>query len=67
MAEIRIINEPEMAANYEFVVVKEDDDGNLLYDSHYADGFCAEKRCLEIGGVIVHNVRIQGVRKRKEG
>ena len=50
---------PEYASHYEFVVVREIDN-DLWFWGAYADGFKAEQIALEIGGLIVHNVRIQG-------
>lgn len=61
---LNIIDYPDFASDYEFVVVTKDENGMLHYDSCYADGFLAEQRCLNIGGIIVHNVRIQGVRRK---
>lgn len=60
----RIKNCPNYAKDYEFVVVRKVDDEYWFYGA-YADGFKAEQVCLEIGGVIFHNVRIQGKRKKQ--
>ena len=56
---MNILNMPEYASHYEFVVVCEIDN-DLWFWGAYADGFKAEQVALEIGGLIVHNVRIQG-------
>lgn len=61
MYEIKINNEPAYAKNYEFVVAREVD-GEYWFWGAYADGFKAEQAATEIGGVIFHNVRIQGKR-----
>lgn len=60
---IKINNEPDYAKDYEFVVARKVD-GELWFWGAYADGFKAEQAALEIDGVIFHNVRIQGVRKK---
>lgn len=56
---MKLINAPEHASHYEFVVAREVD-GNLWFYGAYADGFKAGQAAHEIGGVIIHNVRIQG-------
>ena len=56
-----INNMPEYASDYEFIVAREVD-GEYWFWGAYADGFKAEKAAIEIGGVIFHNVRIQGKR-----
>ena len=61
MYEIKINNEPAYAKDYEFVVAREVD-GEYWFWGAYADGFKAEQVATEIGGVIFHNVRIQGKR-----
>lgn len=60
--EYKINNEPEYAHNYEFVVAR-NVDGEFWFHGAYSDGFEAELAATEIGGVIFHNVRIQGIRK----
>ena len=63
MEALNILNMPEYANDYEFVVVRKIDDYFWFWGA-YADGFKAEQVALEIGdGLIVHNVRIQGKRK----
>lgn len=56
----RIKNCPDYAKDYEFVVVRQDDNGDYWFWGAYENGFKAEQVCLEISGVIFHNVRIQG-------
>lgn len=56
---MNLMNMPEYADHYEFVVVREID-GDYWFWGAYRDGFKAEQVAMEIGGVIVHNVRIQG-------
>ena len=56
---MNLINAPEYASHYEFVVAREID-GDFWFWGAYSDGFKAEQAALEIGGIIVHNVRIQG-------
>ena len=56
---------PQDAYNYEFIVVKKDGD-DYVYHSHYTSGFLADKIASQINGVIIHNVRIQGVRRNQK-
>lgn len=53
----RIKNCPDYAKDYEFVVVRKVDNEYWFYGA-YENGFKAEQVCLEIGGIIFHNVRI---------
>ena len=59
MLDLNLINAPESAYHYEFVVARKVDN-DLWYWGAYADGFKADKVAREIGGIIIHNVRIQG-------
>ena len=59
MENIKINNMPEYASHYEFVVVRNVDDQLWFYGA-YSDGFKAEDVAHQVGGLIVHNVRIQG-------
>lgn len=61
MDTLNIINAPDDAFDYEFVVAREVD-GDLWFWGKFTDGFKAEQVALEIGGLIIHNVRIQGKR-----
>ena len=61
---IKINNEPEYAKDYEFVVARADENGEYWFWGAYERGYEAERAAVEIGGVIFHNVRIQGVRKK---
>ena len=54
-----IKNLPEYADNYEFVVVRLVD-GDYWFWGAYSNGFKVEKAALEVDGMIVHNVRVQG-------
>ena len=58
----RIKNCPDYAKDYEFVVARKVD-GEYWFYGAYANGFKAEQDCVKIGGVIFHNVRIQGKRQ----
>ena len=62
MEMLNILNAPAYADDYEFVVVRELD-GALWFWGAFEDGFKAEQVALEVGGLIVHNVRIQGKRR----
>lgn len=59
MENITINNMPEYASHYEFVVVRNVDDQLWFYGA-YSDGFKADEVAHQVGGLIVHNVRIQG-------
>jgi hypothetical protein len=55
---------PAEAAYYEFVVVIPNAD-HYTFIGMYADGHKAEKTALEYGGIVIHNVRIQGYQPPK--
>ena len=59
-----IRNMPDEAFDYEFVVVIPNAD-HYTFFGMYADGHKAEKVALEYGGIVIHNVRIQGYRSPK--
>ena len=52
-------NFPEYAGHYEFCVARLVDDALWFYGA-YADGFKADQVATEVGGMVIHNVRIQG-------
>ena len=54
-----IRNMPAEAAYYEFVVAIPNAN-HYTFIGMYADGHTAEKVALEYGGIVIHNVRIQG-------
>lgn len=56
---MNLINAPEYASHYEFVVAREIN-GELWFWGAYSNGFKADKVANEIGGIVIHNVRIQG-------
>lgn len=56
---LNLMNAPENAFHYEFIVAREID-GDLWYWGAYRDGWKADQIAYEIGGVVIHNVRIQG-------
>ena len=58
---MNLMNMPEYADHYEFVVAREVD-GDYWFWGAYENGFKADKIACEIGGVVIHNVRIQGKR-----
>jgi len=60
----RINNCPDYAKDYEFIVVRVVD-SELWFYGAYENGFEAERVCLRVGGMICHNVRIQGKRNRE--
>lgn len=57
----KINNFPAYASDYEFNVARLIDDELWFYGS-YTDGFKADAVAHEIGGVVIHNVHIQGKR-----
>ena len=59
---IIIHNKPDYADDYEFVVARKCDNEYWFWGA-YENGFEADKVASEIGGVIFHNVRIQGKRR----
>jgi hypothetical protein len=54
-----ITNMPAEAAYYEFVVAIPNAD-HYTFLGMYADGHQAERTALEYGGIVIHNVRVQG-------
>ena len=60
-----IRNMPAEASNYEFIVAIPNAD-HYTFIGMYADGYEAEKTALEYGGIVIHNVRIQGYQKPKK-
>lgn len=58
---MEIKNMPVYANDYEFIVCREVD-GALWFFGAYSDGFKADQVATEIGGIILHDVRIQGRR-----
>ena len=59
---IIIHNKPDYADDYEFIVARERDNEYWFWGA-YEDGFRADKAASEIGGVVFHNVRIQGKKR----
>lgn len=56
---MKLVGAPEYANKYEFIVARECGD-RLWFYGGYKDGFKADQVVAEIGGVVIHNVRIQG-------
>ena len=68
---MKILNIPNEEYIYEFMVVKflmNDKNGEAIYGfrRNFENGFLADKYASEIGGEIVHRVRIQGKKRRTE-
>ena len=62
---MKILERPKSEYIYEFEVVtfwmtNENGEDIYIHDSYHTNGFEAEKRALKVGGLIAHNVRIQG-------
>ena len=67
---MKILNIPNEEYIYEFMVVKflmNDKNGEAIYGfrRNFENGFLADKYASEIGGEIIHRVRIQGKERRK--
>lgn len=54
---INLINAPDYASHYEFVVAREID-GDYWFWGAYSDGFKATQVAYEVSGIVIHNVRI---------
>ena len=63
---INIINEPFTGYEYEFTVVTPLYGDDYLFMGHFENGYMAEQKALEVGGLVVHNVRIQGKKSLRE-
>ena len=59
-----IRNMPDDAMDYEFTVAIPNG-GHYTFIGKYADGHETEKVALEYGGIVIHNVRIQGYQPSK--
>lgn len=59
-----IRNMPNDAMDYEFIVAIPNG-GHYTFIGKYANGHEAEKAALEYGGIVIHNVRIQGHQESK--
>lgn len=61
---IKINNEPDYAKDYEFIVARYCE-GEYWFYGAYENGFFAAQVAESIeNGIIFHNVRIQGVRRK---
>lgn len=60
--EIKINNMSENANKYEFIVARECD-GELWFWGAYRFVWDAEAAARDIGGIIVHNVKISGYKE----
>ena len=65
MENLYILNMPDDEYEYEFVVCRKIDN-DYWYWGRYTDGFKAEQAAVEIGGIVIHNVKIAGKRKKGE-
>ena len=53
-----VYNRPNTEWRYEFEVVIPMGDELYLHDSYHTNGFEAEQRALNTGGIIIHDVRV---------
>ena len=63
---INIINEPYTGYEYEFTVAAPLYGDDYLFIGHFENGYMAERAALETGGIILHNIRIQGKKDLRE-
>jgi hypothetical protein len=59
MKNVKMLNFPEYASHYEFCVARQEND-ELWFWGAYRDAVKAQLVAADIGGMIIHNVRIQG-------
>lgn len=60
--DLQIQNIPAYAADYEFIVARQDNNKFWFWGA-WTDGWKADQVAHEVGGVVFHNVKIQGKRK----
>lgn len=60
-----IYNRPDTEYEYEFEVVTPVEEDTYMHIGFYTNGFEAEQKALEVGGLIIHNVRIQHKAKKE--
>ena len=65
-----VIHKPATNWIYEFEVVtfwmtNENGEEVYIHDSYHTNGFFADQRASDIGGVVIHNVRIAGRKRSK--
>ena len=67
MDKLNILGCPAYAWDYEFIVARKNTSGDgYYYLASFMDGFEADKfASLVSSGIVVHNVRIQGKKKKK--
>ena len=53
-----VYNRPESEYRYEFEVVTSMGDDLYMHISYHTNGFEAERKAIEVGGIIIHDVRI---------
>lgn len=65
---INILNEPPEAKDYEFIVAIpfDEDAGTYMFQGMYENGYFAEQKAIEVGGIIFHNPQIMGKRAPKK-
>lgn len=68
MDKLNILGCPAYAWDYEFIVVRKNASGDgYYYLASFMDGFEADKfASLVSGGVVIHNVRTQGKKKKNK-
>lgn len=60
----KILGVPKSEYEYEFMVVKPTEDGDFRWFSNHKTAE-AYRVAEEVGGVVVHNVRVSGKKKRE--
>ena len=61
---MEIKNAPNYAKNYEYIVAQVIN-GEYIFHAVYTNGFLADDAASELeNGIVFHNVRIQGIKKK---
>lgn len=60
-----VYNRPKSEYMYEFEVIIPMENDIYTHNSYHTNGFIADQKATEVGGIILHNVRIQGKEKIK--
>lgn len=55
---LKVIGRPETEYRYEFEVAKHIYKELYLHEGYFTNGFEAEQKAIEVGGIIIHDVRV---------
>ena len=53
-----VYNRPETPYRWEFEVVLPVEEDTYMHIGFYENGFKAEQKAIEVGGIIIHDVRV---------